>query len=137
MAVLSLLERLALQDDAQKGLVDLQDSPSAAVLDEAQFSEFVHEQIDPRACCANHLRQHLLRNRGNSLLRLVLFAIARGQHQSARQPLLDGVKEMVDEVFLDSFVSLQKISDEAVGERDSSWSARIISSFSVTRTVVV
>src|SRR5260370_36553153 len=103
--------------DAPKGLVALQDSASAAVLDEARFSEFVHEQIDPRACCANHLRQHLLRNRGNYLLRLVLFAIAREQQQSARQPLLDGVKEMVDEVFLDSFVSLQKISDEAVAKR--------------------
>src|SRR5260370_16903792 len=104
-----MLERLALRDDAQKGFVDLQDSPSAAVLDEAQFSEFFHEQIDPRACCANHLRQHLLRNRGNYLLRLVLFAIPLDQLQSARQPLLVRFKEMAVEAFLAFFVSLPSI----------------------------
>jgi hypothetical protein len=31
------------------------------VMNEAQFSEFVHEETDPRARCANHFCQHLLR----------------------------------------------------------------------------
>jgi hypothetical protein len=37
----------------------------AVVLDEAQFPEFVHEKIDPRSRCANHLCQRLLRYLGN------------------------------------------------------------------------
>ena len=38
------------------------------------------------------------------------------QQQSARQPLLAGVEELVHQVLLDSSVSCQHISDEAVGE---------------------
>jgi hypothetical protein len=56
----SLLEALVPQNDAQKGLIDLQPSQLAAVLDEAPFSEFIHEKIDPRSRCPNHLCQHFL-----------------------------------------------------------------------------
>ena len=72
------------------------DLKSAIVVNEAQFPEFIHEKIDPRARCANHFRQHLLRYFGKHLLRLVLLAIAREQQQSARQPFLGGVKELID-----------------------------------------
>ena len=51
----------------------------AAVLDEAQFSEFVHEKIDPWACRADHLRQHLLRCFGKDLLRLARRVIVRDE----------------------------------------------------------
>jgi hypothetical protein len=34
---------------------------SAVVLDEAQFFEFVHEEIDPGPCCADRLRESFLR----------------------------------------------------------------------------
>jgi hypothetical protein len=42
-----------MQDNAQERAVDLK---AAVVLYEAQFPEFVHEEIDPRARCANHFR---------------------------------------------------------------------------------
>ena len=41
------------QDDTQEGTVDME---TAIVLNEPQFPEFVHEEIDPRARCANHFR---------------------------------------------------------------------------------
>ena len=104
---------LFVQDNAQEGIVDVD---LAVVLDEAQFPEFVHEKIDPGPCCANHFRQHLLRYSGKHLLRMALRAIAREQQQSARQPFLAGVEELVDQVLLDSYVSRKHISDEAVGE---------------------
>src|SRR6267143_2004657 len=91
---------LLVQDNTQEGIVDLD---LAVVLDEAQFPELVHEKIDPRPRCANHFRQHLLRYSGKHLLRLALRAIAREQQQSARQPFLAGVEELVDQVLLDSF----------------------------------
>ena len=71
---------LVVQDNTQEGIVD---AKSAVVLDEAQLPEFVHEKIDPRACCADHLRQHLLRYFGKYLLRLVRRAITREQQQGA------------------------------------------------------
>src|ERR1700676_2871357 len=101
------------QHHAEEGIVDVD---LAVVLDEAQFPEFVHEKIDAGPCCANHLRQHLLRNFGEHFLRLALRAVARKQQQSARQPFLTGVEELVNQVLLDSYVSRQHISDEAVGE---------------------
>ncbi len=104
---------LVVQDDAEEGIVDVD---LAVVLDEAQFAEFVHEKIDAGARCANHLRQHFLGNLGKHLLRLVLRAIAREQQQSARQPFLAGVEELIDQVLFDADVSTQHISDEAVGE---------------------
>ena len=56
-----------MQDNPQQGIVDVD---LAVVFDEAQFSGFVHEQIDSRACGTDHLRQHLLRYFGKDLLRL-------------------------------------------------------------------
>jgi hypothetical protein len=41
------------QDNTQEGSVDVD---PAIVMNEAQFPEFVHEEIDPGARCANHLR---------------------------------------------------------------------------------
>ena len=58
--------KLVVEDNTQEGIVDVD---LAVVLDEAQFPEFVHEKIDPGPRCANHLRQHLLRNFGEHFLR--------------------------------------------------------------------
>src|ERR1700687_3302902 len=104
---------LLVQDNPQEGIVDVD---LAVVLDEAPFPEFVHEKIDPGPRCANHLRQRPLRYFGKHVLRMALRAIAREQQQSARQPFLAGVEELVYQVLLDSSVSCQHISDEAVGE---------------------
>jgi hypothetical protein len=52
-----LKTNLFVQDDSEEGIVHLN---LAVVLDEAQFPEFVHEEIDSGPRCANHLRQHLL-----------------------------------------------------------------------------
>src|ERR1700746_347519 len=41
------------QDNTQEGIVYVD---RAFVLDKAQFPEFIHEKIDPRPRCTNHLR---------------------------------------------------------------------------------
>ena len=104
---------LLVQDNTQERIVDVD---LAVVLNEAPFPEFVHEQIDPRPSCANHLREHLLRYFGKHLLSRALRAIVRRQQQSARQPFLSGVEELVYQVLLDPHVSRKHISDEAVGK---------------------
>ena len=65
-----------MQHDAQERSVDLK---AAVVLDEAQFPELVHEEIDARARCANHLGQRFLRHLGENSVRLVLFAVTGKQ----------------------------------------------------------
>ena len=95
-----------MKDNVQKGIVNV-DFAVVIVLDEAQFPEFVHEKIDAGPRCANHLRQHLLRYFGKHTLRMAWLAIAREEQQSARQPFLAGVKELVDQVLFDPNVSCQ------------------------------
>ena len=48
---------LLVQDNTQERSIDLK---SAVVLNESELSEFVHEEVDPWACCADHLRQRFL-----------------------------------------------------------------------------
>ena len=65
-------------------------------MNEAKFLEFIHEHIDPGAGCPDHFCQRFLRYFRKHLLRLVLLAIACEQQQSAGQPLLSGIKELID-----------------------------------------
>jgi hypothetical protein len=57
VAILLLLVALAMHNDIQEGVIDV-NLAVAVVPDEAQCPKFVHKQIDPGARCANHLRQH-------------------------------------------------------------------------------
>ncbi len=74
------------------------------VLNEAEFPEFVHEKVDSRARCANHLRQHLLGNFGKHLFWLGFLAIPSEQQKSAGQSFLAGVKKLIDQILFDSDV---------------------------------
>src|ERR1700693_4419519 len=86
---------LLVQDNTQQGRVDVD---AAIVLNEAQFLEFAHEKIDPGARSPDHLSQSLLRHFGKHLFRLALLAVLSEQQKSAGQPLLAGVKELIDQV---------------------------------------
>jgi hypothetical protein len=58
-SILASLEsrRLLMQDNTQERTVDMQ---PAVVLNEAQFLEFIHEEVDPRTRCSNHFGQDFL-----------------------------------------------------------------------------
>jgi hypothetical protein len=66
------------------------------VLNEAQFSEFVHKKVHSRPRCANHLGQRFLRYIGKQLFGLASGSISRKQQKRARQPFLAGVEQLVD-----------------------------------------
>ena len=75
---------------------------TAVVPNEAQFPEFIHEKIDPGARCPDHFRQSLLRYFWELCLRHVLLAILSEQQKSTGEPFLAGVKELIDQIFLDA-----------------------------------
>ena len=80
------------------------DVEPAIVVNEAQFLEFVHEHINPGARGANHFRQRFLRYFGENSLRLAFLAVASKQQKSAGQPLFAGIKELIDQILLESDV---------------------------------
>jgi len=104
---------LIVQDNTKEGIVDVDFS---VVLDETQFSKFVHEEIDAGPRSANHFREHLLRHFGEDLLRLGARAVASEQEQSTGQPFFAGVEELVNQILLNPNVSGEHIGDETVGE---------------------
>ena len=78
---------------------------AVVVLNEAEFPEFIHEKVDSRARCSDHLRQHLLGNFGKHLFWLGFLAIPAEQQKSAGQSFLAGVKKLIDQILFDSDVS--------------------------------
>ena len=62
------------------------DLQTAVVMDESQFPEPVHEEADPRARCADHFRQHLLTDLGNSRLGFAFLAEMSKQQKDPGQP---------------------------------------------------
>ena len=77
---------------------------TAIVVNEAEFLEFVHEEIHPRSRGADHFRECFLGYPGEKFLRLILLSVAGKQQKSAREPFLSRVEELVDQVLLHSNV---------------------------------
>ena len=69
---------LLVQDDGEQGFVDLD---FAVVFDEAQFPEFVHEEIDAGTSGADHAGQGFLGHPRQDAVGLFLFALAREEHR--------------------------------------------------------
>ena len=67
----------------------------AAVFDEATPSKLIHKKIDARACGADHRCQGLLRYSSKSVP-LALIPLAGEQQKSAGEPLLAGVRNLVN-----------------------------------------
>ena len=88
-----------MQDDAQQGTVNLK---SAVVVNETQFPELVHEEVDSGARGANHSREHLLRYVRKYFVRFRVLAIASEEQKSPSEPFLAGVEKLIDQVLLDS-----------------------------------
>ena len=102
-----------MQDDGQQRLIYLD---FAVVLDEAQFSEFIHKKIHARTRGADHARQGLLGNFREDAFWLLLFAVAREEQQCAGEAFLTGVEELVDQVFFHPDIVREHVLDEMVGQ---------------------
>src|SRR6516225_2894887 len=65
---------------------------------------------------ADHVRERLLAHFGDHRLLLPVLAEVRQQQQSSRQSFLAGIKQLVNQVFLDSDRASQKMRREPFGE---------------------
>src|SRR5271166_3484016 len=105
---------LVMQDDIQQRTVNLQ---SSIVFNESELTELVHECADPCSRRPNYRCQCLLADLRNYLLRFALLPEIGQQQQNSRQPLLTGVEQLVDEIFLDLDVAGEQMGNEHLGER--------------------
>src|ERR1700686_3506785 len=106
---------LLVQDNIQERRVDVE--TAIVVFNEAEFPEFIHEKIDPGTRCPDHPRQHLLRYFGKHFFRVVSLAVPSEQKKSARQSFLARVKELIDQILLNSDVPRKHICHEVGRER--------------------
>jgi len=77
------------------------------VFDESQFAEPVHEKAHARSGRADHLRQSFLTEPSHDRLRLSLLAEICKQKEKSSKALLARIKQLVDQVLLNSTVPRQ------------------------------
>ena len=68
-------------------------------MNEAQFSEPVHEEADPRPGRADHFRQHLLTDLGDYRLGFAFLAKMGEQQKDPGQPLLARIEKLINQIF--------------------------------------
>src|ERR1700689_1922916 len=82
------------------------------VIDEAQFTKFVHEKADAGSGSADHIGQCLLTDVWTDRLRSAFLAEIRQQQEQARKPPLARIEQLVDQILLDPSVAGQEICHE-------------------------
>ena len=89
---------------------------STIVMNEAQLSESVHEEIHSRACGADHFGESLLAYVRHHRFRPAFFSEA-GQHQERScQPLFARIEQLIDEICLRAVVSFHEVANKHVGK---------------------
>src|SRR5215216_8160338 len=101
------------QDCIQERVMDFYFS---VVADESEFAEFVHKKADAGPGGADHLCQCLLADGRLDRLRAPFLPEMREQEEKAREPLLAGIEQLIDQVFLNPAVARQKIRHEQLGK---------------------
>jgi hypothetical protein len=101
--------RLIVEHNVQQGTVDFD---AAVVIDQAQFSKFVHEKTHARPGRSDHLRKRLLADFCYDRLRPTFLAEIRQQQKSPRQTFLARIEELIDQVLLDTTVAGQEMRNE-------------------------
>ena len=87
------------------------------VVNEAQFSKFVHEKTHPGPGRADHIRKGLLADFREDRLRFGFLAKVRQQQEQPGQTFLARIEQLIDEVRLDPDGPRQKMGNEHPGER--------------------
>src|ERR1700730_2763905 len=88
----------------------------AVVIDQAHFSEPIHEKAHARSRRADHFREDFLADLRNNRLGLTFLAILREDEKKPSQALLAGIKQLIDQVRLNSDIARQKVRHEPLGK---------------------
>jgi hypothetical protein len=93
------------------------DFDAAVVVNEVEFSKFVHEGTHPGPGRSDHIRKRLLADFRKDRLRFLVLAKVRQQQEQPGKPFLARIEQLIDEVCLDADGPRQKMGNEHLGER--------------------
>ena len=79
----------------------------AVVCDVAEIFELIHKVTHPGSRGADHLGERFLTDLRNDRPRIIRAPAMREQEQGPSQPLLAGIEELIDQVFLDTNVTCE------------------------------
>jgi hypothetical protein len=106
--------RLVMQNDIQQGTMHFE--AAAVVVNETQFSKFIHEETDAGPCRADHLCKCLLTDFRANRFRFAFLAKVRQQQEQPSQTFLARIEQLIDEVCFDADGPAKKMRDEQLGE---------------------
>jgi hypothetical protein len=92
------------------------DFDAAVVVNEAQFSKFVHENTHTGPGRSDHLRKRLLADFGDYRLRLAVFAKVRQQQEQTSKTLFARIEQLIDKIRFDAEGPAKKMRNEHLGE---------------------
>ena len=90
---------------------------TTVVVNEAELSEFVHEEVHSGAGGANHLRQSLLAQLWDDGFGLIFFSETGQDQKRSGQTFLAGIEKLIDQVFSNPDIAPHHVGDEAIRER--------------------
>src|SRR6202034_1669164 len=88
----------------------------AVVIDKTRLAKFVHEMAYPRAGRAARFCGRLLTDLCDERLRPAFLAKVGQQKQQPGKPLFRGVKQLIEQVFLNSSISCQNMRHKYLGK---------------------
>ena len=92
------------------------DVQAAVIFDEAELPKLVHEETHPGPRRPDHFGQGFLTDPGHHGLMLPVFAEAGQQQQNAREALLAGIEQLIDQVLFDPHIPRQQVRHEELGQ---------------------
>jgi len=88
----------------------------AVVLNETEFSKFVHEGVDARPRGAHHFRERRLADLRYDRLGFSRLAEIRHEQEQSGQTLLARIEKLIDQIFFNTCIPAQNISNEPLGK---------------------
>jgi hypothetical protein len=82
------------------------------VFDESQSPKSIHKETHSRPGCPNHFRQHFLTDFRDNRFWLAVLAKLGKQQEDSGQPLLAGIKKLVNQIFLNTHFAGQQKCDK-------------------------
>ena len=92
---------------------------STVVVNEAQFSKFVHEETHAGPRRSDHLRKRLLTDFRDDGLRFPFLAKVRQQQEQPRKTFLARIEQLIDQIGFDANCRAKKMGNEHLGDAGS------------------